>query len=84
MWEELHNPDFKTLEFEGVRKQAGANAFTMSPKKWIEAADAIEDNLIPPELTPVQIAYAYANREPQYLCRFGVSEKMVTSQKNII
>lgn len=56
----------------------------MSPKKWIEVTDAIEDNLIPPELTPVQIAYTYANREPQYSCRFGVSEKMVTSQKNII
>ena len=41
LWERLHNPDFKPLEFEGFRKQAGANAFTMSPKKWIEATDAI-------------------------------------------
>src|SRR5699024_3024334 len=32
---------FKPLEFEGFKKQAGANAFTMSPKKWIEATDAI-------------------------------------------
>ncbi len=39
--ERLHNPDFNPLEFEGVRKQAGANAFTMSPKKWIEATAAI-------------------------------------------
>ena len=132
LWERLHNPGFKPLEFEGFRKQAGANAFTMSPKKWIEATnaigivskagryggtyahsdiamsfatwispefqlyimkdyrrlktdensrlslnwnlnreisklnyrihtDAIKDNLIPPELTPVQIAYTYAN-----------------------
>ena len=30
LWERLHNPDFKPLEFEGFRKQAGANAFTMS------------------------------------------------------
>ena len=37
LWEKLHNPDFKPLEFEEFRKQAGANAFTMSPKKWIEA-----------------------------------------------
>ena len=37
----VHNPDFNPLEFEGVRKQAGANAFTMSPKKWIEATNAI-------------------------------------------
>ena len=41
LWERLHNPDFKPLEFEGVKKQAGANAFTMSPKKWIEATNAI-------------------------------------------
>ena len=132
LWERLHNSDFKPLEFEGFRKQAGANAFTMSPKKWIEATnaigivskagryggtyahsdiamsfatwispefqlyimkdyrrlktdensrlslnwnlnreisklnyrihtDAIKDNLIPPELTPAQVAYTYAN-----------------------
>lgn len=41
LWEGLHNPNFKPLEFEGFRNQAGANAFTMSPKKWIEATDAI-------------------------------------------
>ena len=41
LWERLHDPHFKPLEFEGFKKQAGANAFTMSPKKWIEATDAI-------------------------------------------
>ena len=41
LWERLHNSDFKPLEFEGFKKQAGANAFTMSPKKWIEATNAI-------------------------------------------
>ncbi len=41
LWESLHNPDFKHLEFEGFRNQAGANAFTMSPKKWIENTSAI-------------------------------------------
>ena len=41
LWEGLHNTDFKPLEFEGFRNQAGANAFTMSPKKWIGATDAI-------------------------------------------
>lgn len=41
LWETLHNSNFKPLEFEGFRSQAGANAFTMSPKKWIDATGAI-------------------------------------------
>ncbi len=34
IWETLYNPDFKPLEFEGFRTQAGLNAFTLSPQKW--------------------------------------------------
>lgn len=41
LWEKLHNPNFNPLEFEGFKIQSGANAFTMSPKKWIEATGAI-------------------------------------------
>lgn len=41
LWEILHNPDFKPVEFDGFRKQAGLNAFTMSPTKWIENVKAI-------------------------------------------
>ena len=41
LWETLHNSDFKPLEFEGFRNQAGANAFTMSPKKWIDTTQAM-------------------------------------------
>ena len=33
LWESLHNPDFKPVEFDGFRNQAGLNAFTMSPTK---------------------------------------------------
>lgn len=132
LWESLHNTDFKHLEFEGFKNQAGANAFTMSPKKWIDNTraigivsksgryggtyahtdiafefaswispefklyviqdykrlkteensrlsinwnlnrelskinyrihtDAIKENLIPPDLTPIQISYTYAS-----------------------
>ena len=41
VWEELHNPDFNRVQFEAVKNKAGANAFTMSPKKWIESTNAI-------------------------------------------
>lgn len=40
-WEEMHNPDFKPVEFDGFRKQAGLNSFTMTSKKWIESTNAI-------------------------------------------
>ncbi|GCD76957.1 hypothetical protein JCM31826_04390 [Thermaurantimonas aggregans] len=40
-WESIYNPNFKPLEFEGFRKQAGLNSFVMTPKKWIEATNAI-------------------------------------------
>ena len=132
LWETLHNPEFKPVEFDGFRKEAGLHAFTMSPSKWIESVnaigittkagryggtyahsdialefaswisaefklyivkdyqrikhdensrlslnwnlnrevaklnyrihtDAIKENLIPPDLTPEQISYKYAN-----------------------
>lgn len=41
IWETLYNPRFKPLEFDGFRKQAGLNAFTLSPSRWIEATCAI-------------------------------------------
>ena len=41
LWEILYNPDFKPLEFEGFKKEAGLNAFTLSPKKWIETTNAM-------------------------------------------
>ncbi|MFZ5598956.1 MAG: KilA-N domain-containing protein [Bacillota bacterium] len=41
VWEQLYNPNFKPLEFEGFRKQAGLNAFTLSPMKWVNATNAI-------------------------------------------
>lgn len=41
IWETLYNPKFNPLEFEGFRKEAGLNAFTLSPQRWIEATNAI-------------------------------------------
>jgi hypothetical protein len=41
VWESLYNPEFKPTEFEGFKKEAGLNAFTLSPQKWINTTNAI-------------------------------------------
>jgi len=41
LWEKLHNPDFKLVEFDQFRKEAGYNHFVLSPKKWIVTTHAI-------------------------------------------
>jgi len=41
LWETIHNPNFKPVEFDTFRKQAGLNNFNLTPKKWIEKTNAI-------------------------------------------
>ncbi len=41
IWESLYNPNFKPVEFDGFRKEAGLNGFIMTSKKWIETTNAI-------------------------------------------
>jgi len=41
IWEQIHNPDFNPVEFDGFRKQAGLNRFTLTPKQWIEHTGAV-------------------------------------------
>lgn len=41
LWEKLNNPDFKGVEFDPLLAEAGSNAFTMSPTRWIEMTGAI-------------------------------------------
>ena len=41
LWEKLSNPDFKPLEFERFRSEAGSNYFVLSPQRWIESTRAI-------------------------------------------
>ncbi len=44
IWEQLNNPDFNPVEFDGIRMQAGLNSFTLTPKRWIETTGAIGIN----------------------------------------
>lgn len=41
IWEKLNNEQFKPTDFEGFRCKPGENAFTISPKKWINITNAI-------------------------------------------
>ena len=41
IWEQTHNPEFKGSEFDTFKKEAGLNSFRLTPKKWVEATNAI-------------------------------------------
>ena len=41
LWEELNNPNFNMVDFDQFKKDAGSNAFVMSPQKWIKSTNAI-------------------------------------------
>ena len=41
LWEHINNPNFKGVEFDSFKSQAGTNSFTLSPSKWIEATGAV-------------------------------------------
>lgn len=40
VWERINNNSFNSLEFEGIRNQAGSNRFTLSAKRWVELVNA--------------------------------------------
>jgi hypothetical protein len=41
LWEQLNNPDFKLVEFDQFRNEAGSNHFVLSPQRWIDSTHAI-------------------------------------------
>ena len=41
LWEQLYNQNFKSIEFDAFKNEAGSNSFTLTPKKWIESTNAI-------------------------------------------
>ncbi len=41
LWEFFNNPNFNSIEFDGIKNMAGANSFSLTPKRWIEATNAI-------------------------------------------
>lgn len=41
LWEQLHNPNFKRIEFDAFKNEAGSNSFTLTPQRWINSTNAI-------------------------------------------
>jgi hypothetical protein len=41
LWEIFNNPDFNSIEFDGIKNMAGSNSFSLTPKRWIETTHAI-------------------------------------------
>jgi len=41
LWEQLNNSNFNSIDFDGFKNEAGSNSFTLTPKKWISATNAI-------------------------------------------
>lgn len=41
LWESINNPNFKGVEFDSFKNEAGSNAFTLSSKRWVESTNAI-------------------------------------------
>jgi hypothetical protein len=41
LWEQLNNPIFNSIEFDGIKNLSGSNSFSLTPKRWIESTNAI-------------------------------------------
>jgi hypothetical protein len=41
LWELFNNPDFNSIEFDGIKNLAGSNSFALTPKRWIETTRSI-------------------------------------------
>lgn len=41
LWERLNNPEFKHLDFDVFKNEAGSNSFVLTPQRWINSTNAI-------------------------------------------
>jgi hypothetical protein len=48
LWEKFNNPNFNSIEFDGIKNMAGSNSFSLTPKRWIETTNAmlIQQNVV--------------------------------------
>ena len=73
LWETLHNPDFKRIDFDTFKKDAGTNAYVFSIKKW---NDELKGVGVLTNLTKSQINYKYADEADMLnVALFGMTAK---------
>lgn len=36
LWEQINNPNFNPIKFDGIKGQAGLNSFILTAKQWME------------------------------------------------
>ncbi|MDD5319142.1 MAG: KilA-N domain-containing protein [Methylococcales bacterium] len=41
VWERMNNPNFNSVEFDGIRMEAGTNRFRLSVKTWMEKVNGM-------------------------------------------
>lgn len=41
LWEQLNNQNFKSIEFDAFKNEAGSNTFSLTPQRWVAATNAI-------------------------------------------
>ena len=76
LWEQLNNPDFKPVEFDGFRVQGWNLNRTLAKINYRVHTDAIKDMLIPPDVTPQRQSYTYANEaDVLNVALFGITAK---------
>ena len=64
LWEQIHNPNFKPIEFDRFKAESGDNAFTLTPQQWIKAVSYThlkENQATPRQLLKIMV-YASINR----------------------
>ena len=84
LWEQIHNPNFKPIEFDRFKAESGDNAFTLTPQQWIKATDAVKEFLITPTLSPQEMAYTYASEaDILNMALFGKTAAQWRNEKGI-
>ena len=83
LWEKINNSQFKGVEFDAFKLEAGTNSFTLSPTKWIEATDAIAQNLMPLNLSKLHTGLIFASEaDVLNVALFGMTVKQWRDNNN--